>query len=190
MVPEQHKLWGDNILGSARTLGNTGGTSALPALMTQLSIRQKFPFCMDSMLSLNKSSYIYSISSSKFPEDLFRRQNSMLSVFAFLWFKMYKWIRLDKYFGRHAMKGKAKRSKNWKQNSRMKSALVPQQGFYDHLHKKRNLKRKEVLATCISRSLSQTAQEQLKISSEYLHRYIEYLHRYIDLHRSTEYLRR
>ena len=58
MVPEQHKLWGDNILGSARTLGNTGGTSALPALMTQLSIRQKFPFCMDSMLSLNKSSYI------------------------------------------------------------------------------------------------------------------------------------
>ena len=72
----------------------------------------------------------------------------------------------------------------------MKSALVPQQGFYDHLHKKRNLKRKEVLATCISRSLSQTAQEQLKISSEYLHRYIEYLHRYIDLHRSTEYLRR
>ena len=79
MVPEQHKLWGDNILGSARTLGNTGGTSALPALMT-LSIRQKFPFCMDSILSLNKSSYIYSISSSKFPEDLFRRQNSMLSV--------------------------------------------------------------------------------------------------------------
>ena len=66
----------------------------------------------------------------------------------------------------------------------MKSALVPQQGFYDHLHKKRNLKRKEVLATCISRSLSQTAQEQLKII------YIEYLHRYIDLHRSTEYLRR
>ena len=58
MVPEQHKLWGDNILGSARTLGNTGGTSALPALMTQLSIRQKFPFCMDSMLSLNKISYI------------------------------------------------------------------------------------------------------------------------------------
>ena len=189
MVPEQHKLWGDNILGSARTLGNTGGTSALPALMTQLSMCQKFPFCMDSTLSLNWKQ-LYSISSSKIPEDLFRRKNSMLSLFAFLLFQIYKWIRLDKYFGRHAMKGKAKRSKNWKQNSRMKSALVPQQGFYDHLHKKRNLKRKEVPATCISRSLSQTAQKQLKISSEYLHRYTEYLHRYIDLHRSMEYLRR
>ena len=72
------------------------------------------------------------------------------------------------------MKGKANGIKELK--TKFLDEKRSRQGFYNHLHKKRNLKRKEVLATCISRSLSQTAQKQLEISSEYLHRYIEYLH--------------